>query len=252
MFNIKKNAFTLSEVLIALTIIGVVAAITVPRVMTGSKTKADVVKLKRAYIAIQDALRIASAKQNYNMSDITSFKKDNNHPYNAQDLLAGTFDAKLLSSSYTYNGIPGSKNQSGNYTYPCYGTAGNIGACTTGTTVPIAQEGDLVYSGRNGVYYIIKAKAMDDDTLRNCSSLSKPCMLYIDINGKDKGPNEIITCNNNTETRGTFTSSNGDYYYTEPTACEVDDRIVTDIYLFYIFDGEVRPATSATVAVLEK
>lgn len=251
MFNIKKNAFTLSEVLIALTIIGVVAAITVPRVMTGSKTKADVVRLKRAYIAIQDALRIASAKQGYNMSDITNFASSASHPYNAEDLLNGAFDARRLTSC-SYDGNWGSAflldYDSNNNSEIVNGDSVVRGASERIKNV--ANADDLVYSGRNGAYYIIKVKKNAPNNFKYCS-VNRPCILYIDINGKDKGPNEMISCTSDSDNIGTI-PNNENGYYIEPDACTVDDAAVTDIYAFFIYDAEVRPATKATVAVMEK
>lgn len=246
MFDIKKNAFTLSEVLIALTIIGVVAAITVPRVMTGTNTKANVIKLKRAYTSIEEALRIASARNNYNMADITNLAAgDTSHPYNAQSLLSGAFDAKALSTTHSARGSGLSYNS----------TTGkpNTTLDSYNANTSIARSNDLSYQGRNGAFYSILFKTStgnSGDVPNGCTS-DAPCILYIDINGRNNGPNEIITCTSRSDVVGSFATDSGGFY-TEPDACEVDDSVITDIYQFFIYDGEVKPATSATVAVLEK
>ena len=51
----KKLAFTLAEVLITLGIIGVVAAMTLPTLITNYQKRATVAKLKRAYSVIKQA-----------------------------------------------------------------------------------------------------------------------------------------------------------------------------------------------------
>ena len=246
MFDSKKSAFTLSEVLIALTIIGVVAAITVPRVMTGANTKANVVKLKRAYTGIQEALRMATAKENYNMGDISSLKHDEDHPYNAQDLLSRTLDAKVktISGGYTGSGVPISRDPNSLY-WPTL--SGNYS-----TNLPILTGDDLLFVTRSGVFYIIKAITIDETLDNNCNG-GKPCIMYIDINGT-KGPNEVVTCTaNGPDALMDIPDPQGsDTVYEEPEACTVDDKAVTDIYPFVIYNNDVKPATKATVAVLEK
>ncbi len=56
-----KKTFTLSEVLITLVIIGIIAAITVPVVMAEYQKKAYVTKLKKAYSSIQSGFKLSMA-----------------------------------------------------------------------------------------------------------------------------------------------------------------------------------------------
>ena len=55
----KKFAFTLAEVLITLSILGVVAAITIPNVVNSYKERVLVTQLKRAYSIVLNAVDIA-------------------------------------------------------------------------------------------------------------------------------------------------------------------------------------------------
>ena len=55
----KKIGFTLAEVLITLTIIGVIAAITIPNLMQKWSDHADVVKVKEAYSILGNAIKMA-------------------------------------------------------------------------------------------------------------------------------------------------------------------------------------------------
>ena len=56
----NKKAFTLAETLIALGIIGVVATITLPNVISNYQKKITVSRLKKAYSDIQNAVRLSS------------------------------------------------------------------------------------------------------------------------------------------------------------------------------------------------
>ena len=58
----KKAAFTLAEVLITLGIIGIVAAMTLPTLISGYQKKQTVTQLKKAYSEINQAILISQAK----------------------------------------------------------------------------------------------------------------------------------------------------------------------------------------------
>lgn len=58
--NLKQTAFTLSEVLITLGIIGVVAAITMPSLITNIRNKGYVEKLKKCYSLISQTTNLVS------------------------------------------------------------------------------------------------------------------------------------------------------------------------------------------------
>lgn len=54
-----KIGFTLAEILITLGIIGVVAAMTIPILMTAYQKKQTVTRLKRAYSIVQQSIRLS-------------------------------------------------------------------------------------------------------------------------------------------------------------------------------------------------
>ena len=58
--NIKKAAFTLAEVLITLGIIGVVAAMTIPNLMTKIQTHEIEARVKKSYATMANAMRLSS------------------------------------------------------------------------------------------------------------------------------------------------------------------------------------------------
>ncbi len=59
--EMKKTGFTLAEVLITLAIIGVVAALTIPTVVRNYQKQQTVVRLKKTYNALQNAMNLAIA-----------------------------------------------------------------------------------------------------------------------------------------------------------------------------------------------
>jgi prepilin-type N-terminal cleavage/methylation domain-containing protein len=64
MLNKTNKAFTLAEVLIALVVIGIIAAITVPGLITNYKKHAASTKIKKFYATMQQAITKAKADGN--------------------------------------------------------------------------------------------------------------------------------------------------------------------------------------------
>ncbi len=73
----KKSAFTLSEVLITLVIIGVIAAITVPTVMQNTERQEFTVALKKANSVLRQALYRISIDNGYPIGDYEFFATEN-------------------------------------------------------------------------------------------------------------------------------------------------------------------------------
>ena len=74
--NVKsKTAFTLAEVLITLTIIGVVAAMTMPTLIGKYRKTVTVNRLKKAYAEVSQAIKLSEAENG--MLDSWSFPYDN-------------------------------------------------------------------------------------------------------------------------------------------------------------------------------
>ena len=62
-FSLKKAAFTLAETLITLTIIGVIAALTIPNLFSSYQKHTYVVGLKKAYSQLQNAVKMIPITQ---------------------------------------------------------------------------------------------------------------------------------------------------------------------------------------------
>ena len=65
--SLKEKAFTLAETLITLSIIGVVAAMTVPTLMSNQNDKITVTKLKKAQSVLSKAVKITQAEGKFEL-----------------------------------------------------------------------------------------------------------------------------------------------------------------------------------------
>ena len=85
-----KKAFTLAEVLITLTIIGVIAALTIPNLMQKWSDHADVAKVKEANSILHNAIRMAVLERgdirDWGWPEKTDYEKTKNAPYCASIL----------------------------------------------------------------------------------------------------------------------------------------------------------------------
>ena len=81
-FSLKSAAFTLAEVLITLGIIGVVAAMTMPSLITNYQKKQTVTQLKKAYSELSQALKASEAEYGTMDSwDFSGYKPQNSERY---------------------------------------------------------------------------------------------------------------------------------------------------------------------------
>ncbi|MBQ2871772.1 type II secretion system protein, partial [bacterium] len=67
--KIRRNAFTLAETLITLSIIGVVAAMTVPTLMANTQKQSFATALKKTYSNLQNAVKMIPISQNCSAGD---------------------------------------------------------------------------------------------------------------------------------------------------------------------------------------
>ena len=118
-YLMKKNGFTLAEVLITLTILGVVAAITIPNIVHNYKKQITVVKLKKAYANLEQAavsLKINSGCHSGDIACTGLFESDNVNERFFE--LAGIKISKIQGSCSSRGMSLGCENQN------CTNTAG--------------------------------------------------------------------------------------------------------------------------------
>ena len=123
LFTLKHAAFTLAEVLITLAIIGVVAALTLPTLISNHQKQTYVNQLKKAVNTIENAANMAVAKEGASSFENTSLSAlfDEYFYYVNQDLnrnnikkvLTEYFEYSTLHLGETAYSIPQYKNLSG-------------------------------------------------------------------------------------------------------------------------------------------
>ncbi len=154
-----KKAFTLSEVLIVVGLIGVVAALTIPNVYVNYNKKVYTTQLKKTYSLILSAIGNACAEQKVSKFYMTSYASNST-------LFLNTFFKGILNNG-------------------------------TSTVADFAPSYKSIKGGINkpltsiGADYIPNSRILLDDgqvLAVSCSSTQDFCWVLLDINGKH-GPN---------------------------------------------------------------
>lgn len=235
MFN-KKRAFTLAEVLIAMTIIGVVAALTIPALMSNTTAKTNRLKIQKAYAQFANALRVAEMTLNYNTADVDGLHGLGSDSFTMEKIMTKAMNAKLITSDdYFLTGTP------------IIPDSNSVSASTYGTNINIAGVGNYsvaTFKTKDNVHYVFLYNASES---LNCTK-DNLCVGYIDTNGPTQGPNEIITCTSGTEQYPYYDTTNN--VLVTPSECTVDPSAITDIYPFIMYGATVAPGNNAFDTVL--
>ncbi|MCM1009768.1 MAG: type II secretion system GspH family protein [Fusobacterium sp.] len=157
-----KKAFTMSEVLIAMTVIGIVAALVVPSTFKGSQSKANSIVFKTTFAQIQQGITAAA---NIKKRDFVKIGENATNLDKTVDQLS-----KYLQQNF------------------------NLTKVTRSITKDalVDDEAYAAYSLKSGAQLIFNKDSINTMKTYGCSN-SHPCEAYIDVNGK-KGPNLIIQC----------------------------------------------------------
>ncbi len=163
-----KKGFTLAEVLITLTIIGVVAALTIPTVVRNYQKQQTVVQLKKVYSALSNTTNLAIAEQ----GPITGWKVGANNSGQAAIDFANTYLIPYLKVS---------KNCETNITGVC---TFNYTYLNSSTQNSLSNAYTRFYLN-DGIFIALRiANTIAEDGLNY-----RQAYLYIDINGQKK-PNK--------------------------------------------------------------
>ena len=180
----KKSAFTLAEVLITLGIIGVVAALTLPAVITKYQKKQTVTQLKKVYAILSQAIEHAKADygdvSTWGLGEAHGILNTNENQkkliieFSQKYVIPYLVKAKDLGYTQTYNlGYNKITNLDG--TNPLW-----LSMYVPSYTV-ILEDGTLVG---------IKADSVNGGTEENPVSILWAIFFWVDLNGL-KGPNIV-------------------------------------------------------------
>lgn len=231
-----KSAFTLAEVLITLGIIGVVAAMTIPTLISNTNGNKYRVQLKKSISTLIQAGRLNQAKYDWTFSDISE-------QCSGSDFMKHTSDNKLSICAILNSNLSGIQGVYRNqeltqkfkynmktYTKKFTGGSGqftiyhlNDGTMIGVRSISTAGGCELPVGMRLGA-------ALEDETLWWCTG-------YIDVNGLSL-PNEETKCSKGTHSRDI------------DVECVVNSRDIKDIYPIVFYNDTVSPATNAGRYVL--
>ena len=224
-----KKAFTLAEVLITLAIIGVVAALTIPSVISNSQQQEFKTGLRKAVSVLNSAITMNMALDgetpydnkdtfNYLIRHMSVLKTTNRLPY-----------------QYTFRGL-GNTHATG-YNAGFYTTDGMRfemdDSAGGGQVGPKLHESDVKTC-------MLSWNANTTPHCGGCGSYGlnnnpngttkPPCLILVDVNGDRKPSPSNVNCNDSTCAQSNF------YTYPKP-----DSKTVTDIFAIMITEDRAIP-----------
>ncbi len=236
-----SRAFTLSEILIALVVIGVISAITVPTIVIGTNDANYKRGYKKAYTIIKnvaDVMKSESALPNTSTPeagfevfsalvanlDVKGFANSGTSEGNVLNRNK-PYDAGAIKAGVIYNGVS-------------FGVGGEAGTFPLGTTNMhwspwIVTEDNMAYSvkGTNGTCSSV-AKMSATGVTEHMAWLDSCVLIAVDVNGLTKGPNMI-------EPQVQKTT------ITEKTKL---DKLTGDIYFIYLGKDGATPGGNKALA----
>ena len=214
----KMNAFTLAEVLITLGIIGVVAAMTMPTLMSSTQGAQYKAAYKKALSALSQAVTLNVALDEWNFADATGTS-----PYTIKEMLTNRMNVVR-----TESGSGNMKGPDGTTTYAPTVATGAKGAGGSTSDYAIGDNTTLFFN--DGIMFTFPNDA--DSCTKDETRGNSPCYGYIDVNGT-KAPNRVVKCDG-----GAGTDSD----------CQI--KSPTDVYPVIFYDQTVLPNSVAARAVL--
>ena len=264
----KRFGFTLAEVLITLGIIGVVAAMTIPTLISNTNGAQFKTAYKKALSTLNQAILMNIAMEDTDFSTLEEETTTGTPPNVTVTLEEDSTMSKLLTSRMqspkiiNYDagtdlsvGVDDEDDPTGvtlNYSVSCVTPSGGgdptlVGGgplpdgatCTNGTatgttSMSLDISEYITYSFADGTAFLYHRDAHD---CTDANALVNSCYGFIDVNGVTS-PNSVIKCTKGTE-GGTGTN-----------ACEVESSGITDMFPVIFHGQTVEPATDAARAVL--
>ena len=255
----RRSGFTLAEVLITLGIIGVVAAMTIPTLISNTNGAKFRSQFKKTLSTLNQAGLMAQAQYDFDFSTASGTcesSTDTPDKMTFCGLLNGTL------TGYSYIGASSNLTTSSGDEYKWQNSNGQsitIGAASDYVLYSLA-DGSII--GFKAIANTSSARFTCNDSIerRNdiASNLTRatwsPCLGFIDVNGATL-PNKEVTCETVEDTGltggevGVDNEGNGG----RPTgSCVVPNNAnnMTDVFPIVFHDATVEPATNAARYVL--
>ena len=253
MHTAKRQGFTLAEVLITLGIIGVVAAMTIPTLISNTNGAKFRSQFKKTLSTLNQAGLMSQAQYDFDYAGTTqkcgeagATKGDGGttkagdpsveHPDSAMSfcaILNGTLTGQ------TYQGAVTNikrNNNGGEATY----------ALKTKNTLPDTYTAYLSYTLADGAIVAFSPDALGCELAAGARmngawiDAHTQCLGFIDVNGATL-PNREVTCTTEADTANTVET---------PCAVKNDANHMTDVFPIVFHDATVEPASNAAKYVL--
>jgi len=244
----KKSAFTLAEVLITLGIIGVVAAMTIPTLVSNIAATKNRSKFKKTISTLNQAVKLTSGKYDLDFAAATTVCTNPNENAETAFSFCGIFNSTITGGTFYPNagGIrPSNANQI--YYYNTY-TRRTIGDARYYAGY-VLQDGTIVAINLDARQCLKNVgQELTSDFLTQAKSYwygggagLNNCSGFIDVNGPEL-PNREVTCSDGPN-KGSATNNP-----TKP--CTVNMADTGDIFPVVFYNDVVAPATDASAYVL--
>lgn len=229
-----KFGFTLAEVLITLGIIGVVAAMTIPTLMTNLTAARYTSKFKKGISTLSQAVRLNKANFGWDFAEVETGCGGNDFDTQRADTTQSV--CAIFNSNLT--GIAGFYRENTLKTMLNYEFKGStVGVSKGGTQYTVYALADGTFVGFRSLTFSSGCSLELGEKISNWSSYHK-CSGFIDVNGAT-GPNEETKCSKGT------TTTNPDVY------CVVDNKDVKDVFPIVFHNDIVEGGTNAAQYVLK-
>ncbi len=237
MTSFGKRGFTLAEVLITLGIIGVVAAITIPALISNYQMTANRTKLKKIVSILNQVGQMSKEKYDFDYSGMTSSYADPVNGSCTDNPESITSFCAMINGTLTNTQYLGYSRE--NY-----------------TITKVSTESYSPFNSRHQAWKLAEGAiiAIEMDKAKNCTlelgqtidstwlAAHAGCIGYIDVNGITR-PNKEVSCSD-----GKTTSFSPD----KPCTVKKDKRFMTDVYPIVFHDSTVEPATNAAAYIFKQ
>lgn len=235
----RRQGFTLAEVLITLGIIGVVAAMTIPTLISNTNGAQFKSAYKKALSSLNQAVLMNVALEDYSLSNLAKDTAgDGSVPKTLSKILTERMQAATEITDEYYDetdGAGASITIEGTTEIKCTGdeTDGDCKDAAAGTKVTVnisetfSAENSFVYAFADGTTF-----GYLQNTEKCNNKGTDKCIAFIDVNGKT-APNELTKCDD-----------------ADAETCTVSAASVNDIFPVFLHGQTVEPATAAAKAVL--
>ncbi|MBR6099626.1 type II secretion system protein [bacterium] len=246
-----KKAFTLAEVLITLGIIGVVAALTMPTLMSHINSEINKNKFKKLLSVLNQAVNLNQAKYEFNFKTVTSncINYKTEKPDSVQSVCAILNDNLANAKVYRYSEYKLDNGKE--YYHEFYYNGGR----TSDSLLRSRDSALYFYQMSDGIVFAIYAPpnnttstscTLNGKTIQealNDENFVKYCIGWVDVNGLS-GPNREVRCSDGKAHSTDIDTAN----------CVVpnSNEYAGDVFPVAFFDQSVVPASAAAKYMLMK